>query len=358
MQSIKWSQHWMLLFVPVALVLEHVASVGAPVLFLVAALAIIPVARLISSSTEHLSHYTGDSIGGLLNVTFGNLPELIICVVALQAGLYSMVAAALIGAILFNLLLVLGLSFLVGGIRHHKLEFNAQAVRVYSSMMFISVVSLALPSMYEQAFASGAATIEQEKINIGLAVLLLALYVLYLLYMIRTHPEDFASVGEKEDESEAHWSLPSCVGVLIGSSVLAAFLSEILVGAVEGTGEALGLSAAFLGIVLLASVGGAAEGISAVTMASKGRFDLSMGIALGSCMIIALFVAPVLVFASYFVGPESFQLSFSVGGVGLLFLSVLIGTFVASGGSGNWYKGAQLVIVYLMIALLLYFVPL
>jgi Ca2+:H+ antiporter len=358
MQAIRWSQHWMLVFVPIALLLEHVEGVGDPILFLVAALAIVPVARLISSSTEHLSHYTGDSVGGLLNVTFGNLPELIICVVALKAGLYAMVAAALIGAILFNLLLVLGLSFLVGGIRHHTLQFNVNAVRIYSTMMFIAVVSLALPSIYERAFAPAAATVEQEHINIGLAVLLLALYGLYLLYMLRTHPEEFASVGAKEEEHEAPWSLPVCIGVLIGSSLLAAVLSEVLVGAVEGTGETLGLSPAFLGIVLLASVGGVAEGMSAITMAYKGRFDLSIGIALGSCMLISLFVAPILVFASYFVGPQPFLLSFSTGGVGLLFLSVLIGTMVASGGSGNWYKGAQLIAVYLMIGLLLYFVPL
>ena len=274
MQAIKWSQHWMLVFVPIALVLEYLPGVGAPLQFLVAALAIVPVARLISSSTENLSHYTGDSVGGLLNVTFGNLPELIICIVALKAGLYAMVAAALIGAILFNLLLVLGLSFLVGGMRHHTLHFNANAVRVYSTMMFIAVVSLALPSMYEQAFASGEATIEQEHINIGLAVLLLALYGLYLVYMLRTHPEEFASVGHDKAEGDAAWSLPVCIGVLIGSSVIAAVLSEVLVGAVEGTGEALGLSAAFLGIVLLASVGGVAEGMSAITMAYKGRFDL------------------------------------------------------------------------------------
>ena len=140
--------------------------------------------------------------------------------------------------------------------------------------------------------------------------------------------------------------------------MVAAFLSEVLVGAVEGTGEALGLSTPFLGIVLLASVGGAAEGVSAVSMARKGRFDLSLGIALGSCILIALFVAPVLVFASYFVGPHPFLLSFSLGGVGLLFLAVLIGAIVASGGYGNWYKGVQLIAVYLMIALLLYFVPL
>ena len=359
MQSIKWKEHWMLVFVPIAMWLGHQPGIGDPVKFLVAALAIIPVARLIGHSTEHLSHYTGDSIGGLLNATFGNLPELIICVVALKAGLYSMVAASLVGAILFNLLLVLGLSFLVGGLRHHTLEFNTRATRVYSTMMFIAVISMALPSIYEQAFAPGAAKVELEKINIGLAILLLVLYALYLVYMIRTHPEEFASVAKVEESGHgAPWSLALCIGVLVGSSVLAAVLSEVLVGAVEGTGEALGLSAAFLGIVLLASVGGVAEGISAVTMARKGRFDLSLGISLGSCILIALFVSPALVFASYFVGPHPFQLSFSVGGVGLLFLSVLIGAVVATGGSGNWYKGVQLLAVYLMIALLLYFVPL
>jgi Ca2+:H+ antiporter len=214
-------------------------------------------------------------------------------------------------------------------------------VRVYSTMMFIAVMSLALPSIYERAFAANEATVAQDKINVGLAGLLIALYGLYLLYMIRTHPEEFASVGEQEPEheAEAHWSLPLCIGVLVGASVVAAVLSEILVGAVEGTGEALGLSQAFLGIVLLASVGGAAEGISAV-------------------ILIALFVAPLLVFASYFVGPQPFLLSFNMGSVALLFLSVLIGALVATGGTGNWYKGVQLIAVYLMIALLLYFVPL
>jgi Ca2+:H+ antiporter len=357
MHGIKWSQHWMLVFVPLALAIEHFTSASAPVKFLIAALAIVPVARLIGASTENLAHYTGESIGGLLNAVFGNLPELIICVVALKAGLYAMVAASLVGAILFNLLLVLGLSFLLGGLRHHKLEFNVTAVRVYSTMMFIAVISLALPSIYETAFAPSGVTIEQEKINLGFAVVLILLYALYLVYMIRTHPEEFASAGEGEVEHEGNWSLGLCIGVLVVSSVVAAVLSEILVGAVEGTGEALGLSNAFLGIVLLASVGGVAEGMSAITMARKGRFDLSLGIALGSCTLISLFVAPVCVFASYFVGPQPFLLSFSPGSVGLLFLAVLIGALIAAGGSGNWYKGVQLVGVYLMVALLLYFVP-
>ena len=189
--------------------------------------------------------------------------------------------------------------------------------------------------------------------------MLFVLYVLYLVYMIRTHP---GGVCERRQArrfgTRAALEPALCIGVLVASSVLAAVLSEMLVGAVEGTGEALGLSTAFLGIVLLASVGGVAEGMSAVTMAAKGRFDLSLGISLGSCILIALFVSPALVFASYFVGPHPFHLSFSIGGVGLLFLSVLIGAIVATGGSGNWYKGVQLLAVYLMIALLLYFVPL
>lgn len=354
----RWTEYWGLVLVPIALIVDRLAFVGAPGKFLVAAIAIIPVARLIGRSTEQLSHYTGDAIGGLLNATFGNLPELIIGLVALNAGLYSMVAASLIGSILFNLLLVLGISFLLGGIRHHNLDFNVQAMRVYSTMMFIAVISLALPSIYEGTFAPASPTLAQEKINLGLAALLLGLYALYLLFMIVTHPEDFASTGHGDaEEHEAQWSKAICIAVLVGSSVVAAVLSEVLVGAVEGTGEALGLSTAFLGIVLLASVGGAAEGMSAVTMARKGRLDLSLGISLGSCILIALFVAPLLVFASYFVGPEPFLLSFNAGGIVLLFLALVIGALVTVGGTGNWYKGVQLITVYLMIALLLYFVP-
>src|SRR5262245_7178904 len=243
MSKINWRQHWLLIFVPIAVAVEHAAGVSDPVKFLLAALAIVPIARLIGSSTEHLSHYTGDSIGGLLNATFGNLPELIICVVALKAGLYAMVAASLIGAILFNLLLVLVFSFLRSGMRHHVVEFNARATSVYSTMMFIAVISLALPSIYERAFAHMESATQQESINVGLAVLLLILYGLYLVFMVRTHQDVFASVGTKKhaDEDEAPWSLGMCLGVLVGSSVVAAFLCEILVGAGGGTREARGV---------------------------------------------------------------------------------------------------------------------
>jgi len=356
--GIHWARHWMLLFVPIALAIEHLGEVSPPVRFLIAALAIIPIAQLIGRSTEHLSHYSGESVGGLLNALFGNLPELIICVVAIKAGLYAMVAASLVGAILFNLLLVLGLCLLLAGFRRHDLSFNAQAVRVYSTTMFVAVVSLALPSLYQRVFATTSVTDKQEMLNGGLAVLLIVLFVLYLVFMLRTHPERFKSVAvAHEEEHEAPWKLSSCLAVLVVASVLAAFLSEILVGAVEGTGEALGLSPAFVGIVLLASVGGAAESLSAITMARKGRLDLAIGIALGSCILISLLVAPVLVFASYFVGPSPFMLTFNQGIVGLLFVSVLLGAMVCAVDSADWFKGAQLIAVYLMIGLLLYFVP-
>jgi Ca2+:H+ antiporter len=353
------SVYWLFVFVPVTLLVEHAPGVTPAVVFFSAALSIVPIAYLISRSTEGLAHYTGDAIGGLLNATFGNLPELIIATVALKAGLYEMVAGSLVGAILANLLLAVGLSFLLGGLRWHTQEFSAAALSMYGSMMFIAVVSLTLPSMYERTFAVSGPIVEQQYANVGLAALLLVLYALYLVFMIGTHPEAFASVGKGggEEEHGPRWSLARCTGSLVAASVLAALMSEVLVGAAEGTGQSLGLSAPFIGVVLLATVGGAAEGASAVGMALKNRLDLTLGIAFGSCIQIALFVAPLLVFASYLVGPRPFLLSFSAGGVGLVFLAVLIATFISSRGSANWYKGVQLVAVYAMIALMLYFAP-
>ena len=218
--------------------------------------------------------------------------------------------------------------------------------------MFIAVISLALPSMYQSLFAASGPIIPQQHINIGLAILLVSLYVLYLIFMIRTHPEEFASVaGGAAQAHDEPWSLGLSIAVVVAASVLAAFLSEILVGAVQGTGEALGLSGPFISLILLASVGGTPQAMSAIGGAQgpprhHARHhvrELHPG---------ALFVAPVVVFASYFVGPGPFLLSFSPAGIGLLFLAVLMGSIVATHGSANWYKGVQLIAV-LMIALLL-----
>ena len=348
--------NWLFLFVPVALVLEH-AGAPAPWVFFAAALAIVPIARLIVRSTEHLATYTGDAIGGLLNATFGNAPELIIALVALRAGLLDMVRASIAGAILANLLLALGVAFLLGGLRWHTQTYNVAAARLYSSMMLVAVVSLMVPSSFSRFFAPEETLREEALLNVGLAVVLLIAYVLYLVFMLKTHPAEFA--GEKGEEAHhgPRWSLPRAIGSLVVASLLAAWMSEVLVGAAEATGEALGMSQVFIGIVFLAIVGGAAESSSAIAMGRRNKMDLTLGIALGSCIQIALFIAPVLVLASYFVAPRPLELSFNRAEIGALFMAVLIATVVAGDGRSNWFKGVQLIAVYLIIALMFYFIP-
>ncbi len=349
---------WLFAFIPISVGLEH-AHVPPPVLFFSAALAIIPIARMIVHATEQLAKRTGDAVGGLLNATFGNAPELIIAVVALRAGYLEMVRASLIGAILANLLLTLGLSFLLGGIRYRDQKFNPIAARSYSTMMLLAAASMGVPSGFSRYFAPESTIREEEMLNIGIAFVLLLAYGLYLLFSLKTHPGTFASVesaGGAEHEGKG-WSVGRAMGTLVGASVLAAWMSEILVGAAQGTGEALGMSDTFVGIVLLAIVGGAAESGSAIAVARKNKVDLSIGIALGSSIQIALFVAPVLVLSSYFIAPQPLELSFGRAEVGSLFLGVLLGAIVCGDGQSNWYKGVQLMTVYIIIALMFYFVP-
>jgi len=348
----------MLIFIPITLALEH-AHVRAPLLFFSAALAIIPIASMIVHSTEQIATRTGDAVGGLLNATFGNAPELIIALVALKAGYLEMVRASLIGAILANLLLALGVSFLLGGIRYHDQRFNPIAARTYSTMMLLAAVSMGVPSAFSRYFAPDSTIREEQVLNVGIAVMLLLAYSMYLLFSLKTHPGAFASVeiAEAAAHEEHQSSVPRAVASLILASVLAAWMSEILVGAAEGTGKALGMSQTFIGIVFLAIVGGAAESGSAIAMARKNKTDLSVGIALGSSIQIALFVAPVLVLASYFIAPQPLDLSFNRAEVGALFLSVILGTVVCGDGQSNWYKGIQLVTVYCMIALMFFVIP-
>jgi Ca2+:H+ antiporter len=355
----KFSLNWLFIFLPVTIILERMASVPPPVVFFAAALAIIPVASMIVHATEQLAAHTGDAVGGLLNATFGNAPELIIALVALRAGYLDMVRASLIGAILANLLLALGISFLLGGIRYHEQRFNPIAARTYSTMMLLAAVSMGVPSAFSRYFAPEGTIRQEQLLNVGIAVLLLLAYGLYLWFALRTHPGAFASV---ESEIESHheggqWSIPRAVGSLIGASVLAAWMSEILVGAAEGTGETLGMSQTFIGIIFLAVVGGAAESGSAIAMARRNKVDLSVGIAQGSSIQIALFVAPVLVLASYFIAPKPLDLSFNRAEVGSLFLGVILGTLVCGDGQSNWYKGIQLITVYSIIALMFFVIP-
>jgi Ca2+:H+ antiporter len=356
---LRVSPDWLLVFVPVSVILDRSERASPPLVFFTAALAIVPAARLIVHATEHIASRTGPAIGGLLNATFGNLPELIIATVALRSGLLEMVRASIIGAILANLLLALGLALLLGGLRYHNQEFSAGAGRVYSSMMLLAVISLAAPGAFERGFSGAEHLPQVHAVNARLAVLLISVYALYLFFMLGTHREAFAG-----DEKSGHghegappWGLPRAVGTLGGASILAAWMSELLVGAAEGTGEALGMSDTFIGMIIVAVVGGAAESLSAVAAGRRNQLDLTMGVVYGSCIQIALFVAPALVLMSRVIAPEPLDLSFSRTELGVLFLAVLIGAAVANDGKGNWFKGVQLLAMYATIALLLYFVP-
>jgi len=350
--------NWLLLFIPLTVALDYLAHVSAPVLFFMAAVAIVPIAAQIVGATEQLSHRTGDAIGGLLNATFGNAPELIIAFVALKAGLLEMVRASIIGAILANLMLALGIAFLLGGVRYHEQRFNATAARAYSTMMFLAAVSMTVPSAFSRVFGPNEVIRQEQLLNIGIAILLLIAYALYILFSLRTHTSSFASVeSESHADHEEHWSVARAVITLLASSVLAAWMSEILVGAAEETGKALGMSQLFIGIVFVAIVGGAAESGSAIAMARKNKMDLSVGIAAGSCIQIALFVAPLLVLASYFVAPQPLELAFGRAEIGSLFIAVMIGALVSGDGQGNWYKGVQLITVYIIIAMMFYLMP-
>jgi Ca2+:H+ antiporter len=351
--------NWLLLLIPITVAVDHLAHAPAPVLFFLAACAILPIAAQIVLATEQIAMRTGDAVGGLLNATFGNAPELIIALVALKAGYLDMVRASLVGAILANLLLALGIGFLTGGFRYHEQRFNPLAARAYSTMMFLAAVSMSVPSAFSRVLAPNDVIRQEQFLNIGIAILLLLAYALYILYSLKTHSSAFASLDSEDDSAhhDTRWGIGRAVISLLAASAFAAWMSEILVGAAEETGKALGMSQVFIGIVFVAVVGGAAESGSAIAMARKNKMDLSVGIALGSCIQIALFVAPLLVLASYFIAPQPLELAFSRAEIGSLFMAVLIGAMVCGDGQANWYKGVQLITVYAIIALMFYLIP-
>ncbi|KLK93527.1 cation transporter [Microvirga vignae] len=344
---------------PIAAGLDRVGTLPAGVVFFCAALAIVPFAKLIVQGTEQVAVHTGTTVGGLLNATFGNLPELIIAMVALRAGLLEMVRASIVGALLANLLVALGFSFLLGGLRHHSQKYNPDAVRTYSSTMVLAWISLALPSAFHRTLEAEPHLGLHATLDLVVAVVLLGLYGLFLLYSLRTHPEIFAELNAPAagEESHDHPSLAWGVATLLVASLGAAWMSELLVGAAEQAGHSLGMSQVFMGVIVLALVGGAAESGSAIAMGRANRPDLSIGIALGSCVQIALFVAPILVLVAPLMGQPQFRLAFSQAEMWMLFGAVLLGATVATAGQSNWFKGAQLLALYLIIAAILYLIP-
>lgn len=346
---------WLLAFVPIVLAVEHLAPERHTLLFLLSILAIVPLATLLSHATESVAARTGDAVGGLLNATLGNLTELVIALAALRAGQYTLVKASIAGAIVTNTLFMLGASFLLGGIRHHVQEYNRVNARVQAGMLFLAMVALLIPSAVSQVDAAPAAAFVQT-LSVGLSVLLIVGYALGLVFSLQTHREVFSSPAHEEGD-EAAWPIGLALGTLVGITILVALVSEIFVGSVQGASLALGMTPAFVGFIIVALVGAAAEMASAFSGAWKDRLDLSVGIALGSAAQIALFVAPVLVLLSYVVGPAPMSLQFWPGAVVMMLIATITAFLVTNSGRSAWFVGALVVMVYLVFAMTLYLLP-
>jgi Ca2+:H+ antiporter len=319
------------------------------------ALAIIPLAGLMGEATEKLASRLGEGVGGLLNATLGNLTELVIALTALRAGEYMLVKASIAGAIVTNTLFMLGASFLLGGLKHHVQEFNRVNARVQSGLLFLATVALLVPSTVATADSAGGGTFTRE-LSVGLAVLLIVTYGLGLLFSLKTHPEQFAS-AEHAEAGEAPWPLGLALATLAGVTILVALVSEIFVESVQQAAETFGMSAAFVGFIVVALVGGAAELAAAFSGARKNRLDLSVGIALGSASQIALFVAPVLVLLSYVIGPTPMDLQLWPGAVVMMLIATLTAALVTNNGRSAWFVGVLVLMVYLVFAMTLYLLP-
>jgi Ca2+:H+ antiporter len=324
-------------------------------LFGLSVLAIVPLAALLSHATESVATKTGDAVGGLLNATLGNLTELVIALAALRAGEYTLVKASIAGAIVTNSLFMLGASFFLGGLRHHVQEYNRVNARLQAGLLFLATVALLVPSAVGGADGASQGTFVQT-LSVGLAVLLIAAYGLGLWFTLGTHPEIFASAAHGEAD-EAPWPLGLALGVLAGVTLLVALVSEVFVESVQEAALDLGMSQAFVGFIVVALVGAAAEMTAAFAGARKNRLDLSVGIALGSASQIALFVAPVLVLASYVLGPAPMSLQFWPGAVVMMFIATMTAALVTNSGRSAWFVGVLVLTVYLVFAMTLYLLP-
>jgi len=346
---------WLLAFVPVVFIGEHLWPESPTLLFALSVLAIVPLAVLLSHATESVAAKTGDAVGGLLNATLGNLTELVIALTALRAGEYMLVKASIAGAIVTNTLFMLGASFLLGGLKHHVQEYNRVSARMQAGLLFLATVALLIPStMIEVDSAAGARF--SQTLSLGLAALLIVAYALGMLFSLKTHRELFASAAHG-DESEAPWPIGVALATLAGVTVLVALVSEVFVESVQKAAEAFGMSQAFVGFIVVALVGGAAEMASAFSGARKDRLDLSVGIALGSASQIALFVAPVLVLLSHVIGPTPMDLQFWPGAVVMMLIATLTAMFVTVGGRSAWFVGVLVLMVYVIFAMTLYLLP-
>jgi Ca2+:H+ antiporter len=347
---------WLLVLVPVVLVAQVAAPDAHTLLFILSVLAIVPLAALLSLATESVAARTGDMIGGLLNATLGNLTELIIALAALHAGQYVLVKASVAGAIVTNVLFMLGVSLLIGGLKHRVQEFNRNTARLQASLLFVATIAVLVPSVLADADTVKANPAFTDALSLGISILLIAIYGLGLVFSLKTHREFFAG-ADHAGHDEVVWPLRLALVTLAGVTVLVALTSEIFVESVQQAAASLGLGPAFVGFIIVALVGASAEMVSAFSAARKNRLDLSVGIALGSAAQIALFVAPVLVLLSYVVGPAPMDLQFWPGAVAMMLIATMITSLVTNAGRSAWFVGALITAVYVIFAMTLYLLP-
>jgi Ca2+:H+ antiporter len=354
---------WLLPFIPLAIVLE-IAHASASLLFFSSALGVIPTAALMGRATEELAARSGPGIGGLLNVTFGNAPELIIALVALNAGLHEVVKASLIGSILGNVLLVMGAAMVVGGAKRDKQVFSRTAAHAQSAMLLLAVAALLMPAIFEMIEGRGLPSPGSERINYdstvehlsaAVAIVLMLTYVAGLFFSLRTHKDLFNPEHGDEPIHGDTWTVRKSVIALVLAGVAVGGMSEILVGSISEAAESIGLSEFFVGVIVVAIVGNAAEHWVAVLVAAKDKMDLAVNIAIGSSAQIALFVAPVLVLTSFVLGPHPMALVFNGFELGAVILAVMIAQHVTNEGESNWFEGVQLLAVYVVLGLGFYF---
>jgi len=354
----KPSLYWLFPLILITIIFDHYFPSASTTIFFLACLSIIPLAALLSEATNEIAVKSGDAVGGFLNATFGNATEFIIAIVALNAGKIVLVKATLTGAIIGNILLVLGLSFLAGGIKHKVQKFNRLGAESLSIGMTIAVIALIIPSAYQRLATDTPTEQYIQLLSNSIAVLLLVVYLSSIFFSLYTHRKLIAEAqGKDTGHGEAlGWSIPTAILILFVAAALIALMSEVLVKHVEHAAEALGMSKVFVGVIIVAIVGNAAEHSTAVIMAVKNRLDISINIAIGSSIQIALFIVPVLVLLSAVLPISDMDLIFSRGQI----LLILLGTFIVSQtvsiGESTWYKGVQLLSVYIIIAIALYFV--
>ncbi len=351
----------LLIFVPVVFVLDYM-NASPTLIFLAAALAIVPLAGWLGRATEELAMHVGATLGGLLNATFGNATELIIAFFALSAGQADVVKASIIGSIIGNILLVLGFAAFLGGRRHLRLKYNEENIKVLSSMLVIAIIGFMIPAIFDFservhfALPANQSLAMDNRLSIGVAIVLIALYVGNLFFSFGSH-KDLLSSGDVDEPPAEIWSIQRSITVLLVATILVAFMSEALVAALEGFTASFGLSESFVGLVIIPVVGNAAEHASAVTFALKNKMDLAVTIALGSALQIALLVAPILVLLSWVIGRPMDLVLRSPLELAALIGSVLIGNSVARDGETNWYEGLMLLGVYVILALAFFFTP-